>query len=119
MILRTSLSPELDAELVSFHGELDAASAPDLTARLDEVVAIRRGALVIDLCDCHFIDSLGIAVVVRTSKEMRNQGRPVAVAASSSQVRRVLALTGADELLSLHWSRADAIDWLADERRAG
>jgi len=119
MILRTSLSPQLDAELVAFHGELDAVSAPDLTARLDEVVATARGALVIDLCDCHFIDSLGIAVVVRASKDMRDQGRPVAVAASSSQVRRVLSLTGADELLSVHWSRADAIGWLAEERRAG
>jgi len=118
MILRTSLRPELDAELVSFHGELDAASAPDLTARLDDVLAVRRGALVIDLCDCHFIDSLGIAVVVRASKKMRNQGRSVAVAASSSQVRRVLSLTGADELLSVHWSQADAIGWLSEHRDA-
>jgi anti-sigma B factor antagonist len=113
MILRTSLRPDLDGELVSFHGELDAASAPDLTARLDEVVAMRRGALVIDLCDCHFIDSLGIAVVVRASKQMRSEGRPVAVATSSSQVRRVLSLTGADELLSVHWSQADAVDALS------
>ena len=63
MILRISLRPELDIELVAFHGELDAASAPDLRARLDEVVEMPRGALLIDLCDCTFIDSLGVAAV--------------------------------------------------------
>ena len=70
MILRTSLRPELDIELVAFHGELDAASAPDLRARLGEVVEMPRGALLIDLCDCTFIDSLGVAAVVRAAKGM-------------------------------------------------
>jgi anti-sigma B factor antagonist len=113
MILRISLSPELDGELVAFHGELDALSAPDLAARLGEVVALPTGALVIDLSDCTFIDSLGIATVVRTSKGMRARDRPVAVAASNPQVRRTLTLTGADELLEVHWSREDAISSLA------
>jgi anti-sigma B factor antagonist len=116
MILRTSLAPELEGELIAFHGELDAASAPDLAARLGEVVALPRGALVIDLCDCTFIDSLGIAAVVRASKGMRERGRRIAVAASSPQVRRTLALTGADELLEVHWSREDAIASLASGR---
>ena len=113
MILRTSLNPDLDAELVAFHGELDAGAAPDLAARLSEVLTKSDGALLIDLCDCTFVDSLGIAAVVQGSKAMLEQGRTVAVAASGPQVRHVFALTGADELLSLHWSRADAIDWLA------
>jgi anti-sigma B factor antagonist len=113
MILRTSLRPELDVELVTFHGELDAATAPDLGQPLGEVVAMPRGALLIDLCDCTFIDSLGVATVVRAAKGMRERDRPLAVATSSPQVRRVLALTGADEILDVLWSREDAINRLS------
>lgn len=112
MILRSSLRPELDAEVVAFHGELDAAAAPDLADRLAEVEALPGVGLLIDLTDCSFIDSLGIGSVISGSKALREQDRAVVVAASSPQVRRVLSLTGADELLTVHWSRADAVEWL-------
>lgn len=115
MILSTSLSPELDAQMVAFHGELDAAAAPDLDARLTEVLEASGGALLIDLCGCTFIDSLGIAAVVRRSREMLGQGRAVAVAVPSPQVRRTLALTGVDAILQICWSRADALAWLSQQ----
>jgi beta-phosphoglucomutase-like phosphatase (HAD superfamily) len=44
---------------------------------------------------------------------MRERDRPLALATSSPQVRRVLSLTGADELLDVHWSRDEAVDRLA------
>ena len=117
MILRNTLSPALEGELVAFHGELDVAAAPDLRALLAEIAADSQGALLIDLCDCTFIDSLGIAAIVGGSKAMLERGRAVAVAVSSPQVRRILALTGADELLPIHWSREEALGWLAEHPR--
>jgi anti-sigma B factor antagonist len=119
MILRTSLHPELDAQMVTFHGELDAAAAPDLDARLNEVLAATEGALLLDLAGCTFIDSLGIAALVRGSRQMLEQGRSVAVAVPSSQVRRMLTLTGIDALLEVCWSREDALRWLAEQQQAG
>ena len=85
-----------------------------VASELGEVVEMPRGGLLIDLCDCTFIDSLGVAAVVRAAKEMRRRDRSLAVATSSPQVRRVLSLTGADELLDVHWSREDAVDRLAE-----
>ena len=113
MILSTSLTPELDAQMVAFHGELDASAAPDLDTRLDEVLDSATGALLIDLCGCTFIDSLGIAALVRGSREMLAQGRAVAVAVPSPQVRRTLSLTGVDSILEVCWSREDALAWLS------
>ena len=115
MILSTSLTPELDAQMVTFHGELDAAAAPDLDVRLNEVLEATGGALLIDLCGCTFIDSLGIAALVRGSREMLGQGRAVAVAVPSPQVRRTLALTGVDSILEICWSREDAFAWLSNQ----
>lgn len=115
MILRTSLSPDLDADLVSFHGELDAASAPDLGVRLSEVAVTPPAALLVDLCACTFIDSLGIAALVEGSRGMLEQGCPVAIAASSSQVRRILALVGVEDLVPVRRTRAEAVELLAAE----
>jgi anti-anti-sigma factor len=115
MILRTSLSPELEADLVSFHGELDASAAPDFGARLAEVAASPPPGLVIDLCACTFIDSLGIAALVEGSRAMLDQRRPVAVAASSSQVRRILTLVGVDDLVPVRRTRGEAVELLAAE----
>lgn len=115
MILRTSLSPELDAELVSFHGELDAAAAPDFGARLGEVAAASPAGLVVDLCACTFIDSLGIAALVEGSRGMLEQGRAVAISASSSQVRRILTLVGVDDLVPVRRTRAEAVELLAGD----
>ena len=114
MILSTSLTPHLNAQMVAFHGELDAAAAPDLDARLNEVLEATGGALLIDLCGCTFIDSLGIAALVRGSREMLAQDRAVALAVASPQVRRTLSLTGVEAILQICWSREDALAWLSE-----
>ena len=113
MILRSSLKPDLDADLVAFHGELDASAAPDFGARLAEVASEAAPALLIDLGACTFIDSLGIASLVEGSRAMLEQNRPVALVATSSQVRRILALVGVDDLVPLSRTREEAVAQLA------
>jgi anti-anti-sigma factor len=68
-----------------------------------------ESSLLIDLSGCGFIDSLGIAALVDGSRGLLEQGRSVAVAAASPQVRRILELTGVDSLLPISWSREEAI----------
>ncbi len=114
MILHSTLRPELDCELIAFHGELDAAAAPDLRERLEEVVAEPHGALLIDLACCTFIDSLGVAALVEAAKGMSERDRAVAIATAKPQARRILELTGLDALLSLCWTRDEAIAVLGE-----
>lgn len=117
MITHSSLQPELDCELLCFHGELDAAAAPDLRARFSELAAAPTAALLIDLGACSFIDSLGIAAIVDGARSMQAQGARAVVACHSPQVRRILALTGVDELIELFWSRDEAIEALTEAQR--
>jgi anti-anti-sigma factor len=113
MITHASLTPELDCELVAFYGELDAAAAPDLDARLAEATAPPAEGLLIDLCGCTFIDSLGIAAVTGGVRAMLERDRPAAVACSSPQVRSMLALTGVDQLVDVYRTRDEAVSALA------
>ncbi len=116
MILRSSLQPELDCELIAFHGELDALAAPDLRLRIDEVLTAPHGALLIDLACCTFIDSLGVAALVEGAKVMLERDRAVAIATAKPQTRRILELTGVDSLLPVCWTRDEAIARLGDEQ---
>ena len=117
MITHASLKPELDGELVAFYGELDAASAPDLDVRLRAAAEPPAGALVIDLCGCSFIDSLGIATVVAGARAMLDRERPAAIACDHPSVRRTLSLTGVDGVVEVYWTREEAISALAGDAR--
>ncbi|HEY6730237.1 MAG TPA: STAS domain-containing protein [Solirubrobacterales bacterium] len=76
---------------VQIEGELDLA----VTGQLDEVLttaAAECSGVLVGLERCEFIDSSGIAVILRA--QGRIDGNRLAVYAPSAQVQRVLSMTG-------------------------
>ncbi len=82
-----------DCREVAVIGELDLAVADRLSAVLDRAAGEVQQIL-IALDRCEFIDSTGIAVVVRAHREASERGGRLAVYGPSAQVRRVLEVTG-------------------------
>lgn len=115
MIIRSSLRPALDADVLAFHGELDMLAAGELEAGLSEALASGEGDLLIDLTCCTFVDSTGLATLVDGDRAFREQKRAMVVAVRSPTVRRTLALAGLDELLEVCWTREEAKARLALE----
>jgi anti-anti-sigma factor len=76
-------------------GELDLAVAPELEEAIER--AAEYDQVVISLEECEFLDSSGIAVIVRAHQERESGGRRLAVCAPDGQVQRVLDLTGLSE----------------------
>jgi anti-sigma B factor antagonist len=78
---------------VQIEGELDLA----VVDQLDEVLtaaAAECNRVLVGLDRCAFIDSSGIAVILRAHNRMREDGNQLAVYAPSDQVLRVLSMTG-------------------------
>lgn len=78
---------------VQIEGELDLAVA----GRLDEVLSAAADEcdyVLVALDRCDFIDSSGIAVILRAHNRMEEDGGRLAVYAPSDQVLRVLSMTG-------------------------
>jgi anti-sigma B factor antagonist len=86
---------EISAECreVAVIGELDMAVADRLSALLRRV-ATDVPQVLVSLEKCEFIDSTGIAVVVRAHREADESGGRLAIYGASAQVRRVLEVTG-------------------------
>lgn len=96
---------------ISVHGELDLSTAPDLEGPLDEALSNGEGSLLIDLSRCEFIDSTGIALIVRAWQRLDSggNGRALVICSQNDQVRRVLEITGLELSIPVHLTRDEAI----------
>ncbi len=100
-------------EAITVRGELDMNTAPELERALEQALADPAAAVMLDLCDCEFIDSTGIALIVRSWQRLdreagNGEGRFV-LCSHNHQVRRLLQITGVESQISLHERRADAL----------
>ena len=84
-------------DVVHVGGEIDLVTAPSL----DEALAGVDSALV-DMTGVSFIDSTGIAVLVRHYQRCVAHGGVLRVVATSYPVRRVLEVCGLEQMLTGH-----------------
>ncbi len=100
--------------LIEVHGELDLSTALQLEEPLEDAVRDADGAVLIDLAGCQFIDSTGIALIVRAWQRVDagagNGGKGgLVLCCQNEQVRRVLEVTGLEHSLRVFDSRAEAV----------
>jgi anti-anti-sigma factor len=80
--------------VVSPHGEVDIATAPQLARRLSELQEV-GAATVLDLSRVSFMDSSGIGILVRAVTAARDIGWDFQVDPNAQpQVERVIQLSG-------------------------
>lgn len=82
-------------------GELDLATVPAFEHELDAAMARRDGGVVVDLSQLEFIDSTGIALLVRTMSHENGSPRLRFVPSRAPGVVRVLDMTGVSERMEL------------------
>jgi anti-anti-sigma factor len=102
---------EQGVRTISVRGELDLSTAPELEGPLDEALAEGEGSLLIDLTRCEFIDSTGIALIVRAWQRLDSggDGRSLVICSQNDQVRRVLEITGLELSIPVHTTRDEAL----------
>ena len=96
---RLSVAPDPDSGglLATLGGELDLAGVSDVTGALDELLARRPQPLVLDLADLGFLDSSGVALLIR----LANHFEPVRIRSAAAPVRRVIEVLGLADRLGL------------------
>jgi len=100
--------------VIAVRGELDLSTAPELEGPLDDAIAAGDALVLVDLCECEFIDSTGIALIVRAWQQLdrtaegEGSGR-VVISSYNDQVRRVLEITGLELSIPIHSTRDEAL----------
>jgi anti-anti-sigma factor len=108
---------EQGVRTISVQGELDLSTAPDLEGPLEQALESGEGSVLIDLSRCEFIDSTGIALIVRAWQRLDDgasggSGRALVLCSQNDQVRRVLEITGLELSIPVHLTRDEAISAL-------
>lgn len=109
-------SEELEGGIRAFtvRGELDMNTAPELDRQLEEALTDTDASIMLDLSQCEFIDSTGIALIVRAWQRLdrdaggKGHGRLV-LCCINHQVRRLLKITGVESSISMHEQRDAAL----------
>jgi anti-sigma B factor antagonist len=97
--------------VVSMAGELDLSTIPRVEKQIFEQVH-RKDGVIVDLTRVSFIDSSGIALLIKAFRATDGAGALNTVIAEGSQVERVFRLAGIDRALPLFTDRAPAVEAL-------
>jgi anti-anti-sigma factor len=76
-------------------------TAPALQGALEAAIAASVGAFVIDLSDTEFLDSSGIAVLLRTRALLGRTDRAFVVICPDGPVRRVIDACGLTDVFTM------------------
>ena len=85
--------------VLAVHGEVDLATAPQLSRAIERADAFRE--IWIDLSATSFMDSTGLATLVGAYRSLAGGGRRLTVICPAGPVRRVFELSGVDQHLEL------------------
>lgn len=94
--------------MIVVEGELDMSTAPSLERELENASAAASRGVLLDLGECEFIDSTGIALIVKTWQRLGGDGR-FALCGVADQVKRILDVTGLEAAIPTHVSREEAL----------
>ena len=86
---------------VRMRGDLDARAEDALTVAYEEVVAIGPASVTLDFADVGYINSTGIALVVRLLAEARRDGRGVRAVGLSPHYRVIFRITRLSDFMDI------------------
>lgn len=101
-----------DIPAVAVWGEVDISAVDVLDAALESAILKSTGAFVVDLTEVSFLDSSGLATIMRARALLDREHRQLAVVCPPGPARRIFELTNMQELLAIFSSPQEAADAL-------
>ncbi|MEY2515827.1 MAG: hypothetical protein QOJ89_3185 [bacterium] len=98
-----------DVRVIALRGELDLASVGELESALAAATAGACPQVCLDLSGLQFIDSTGLAAVIRAHLAITEAGGALAVVCSPGAVQRTVETTGLLDMLTVKDTRAGAL----------
>ena len=94
----------LDISLVGsclkLRGDIDISNCETLRRRMQTLFEEGHEQMEIDLEQVRYIDSVGVAAILKARAFLKREGRELKLSGASQQVRRVFRLLGLEPLLS-------------------
>jgi len=95
--------------VVKVAGRVDSLTAPDLDKTLQDLLAVDRSQIVMDLQEVEYMSSAGLRALVAANKAARKSGGDVRLAQLSPRVREVIDLAGLTPVFDIHPDVVEAV----------
>ena len=105
----TSPSATPKVPVVAPRGAIDLSTSRELASQLGELSGEQGMAMVLDLTNVTFMDSIGLGVILKAAGRFRRQEKRVLIVAPDGPVQRLLELSGLKARLQLYAERDAAI----------
>lgn len=108
----------LDVEIVETHppftflalnGEVDIYTAPQLRAKLAELVDQGKHQIVVDLDAVNFLDSSGLGLLVGGLKRLRSQDGDLGLVCNQPRILKWFEITGLTQVFNIYKSIETAV----------
>jgi anti-anti-sigma factor len=86
------------ANLLSLNGEIDLHVSPHVEQSLAAIIQKRPPHVLVDLSGVTFIDSSGLAVLIRAQQDVQNYGGKLTLAGINADVRSIFELARLDQV---------------------
>lgn len=103
-----AIVPDGAARVLALRGELDLDSAPRLEAAFAEIASEPPQRLLIDLAECEFIDSAGLAALLHGARWLMASAS-VRIACPEGNLRELLRITAIDQTIPVVATRQEAL----------
>ena len=89
-------------------GEVDVYTCSMLREAVNKAIEEGRHYIAVDVQAVDFMDSSGLGVIVGAHKRLKGHDGTLALVSPNKQMRRILSLTGLDQILTVRQSVGDA-----------
>jgi anti-sigma B factor antagonist len=86
------------AEILPLEGEIDLHVSPRVERALASIIKTRPGHLVVDFSGVTFIDSSGLAVLIRAMQNVKQYGGKLTLSGVTANVRPIFEMARLDQL---------------------
>jgi len=97
------------AHVVRLRGELDFDGVPKLEEAFNQLEGATPERVVIDLDECEFIDSTGLAAILHGADRLQRHASALRIACPEGHLRDLLRLTAIDPTSPLVGTRSEAL----------
>lgn len=103
------ISRQGNVVIITVSGDVDAQSAPQLDDRLSELVSQGEQNYVIDLSAVPFMDSSGLATLVKLFKRIRIGHGDIKLAGMRPEILKIFQLTRLDRVFDIFYDQSAAV----------
>lgn len=107
--LNVKIENEAGKTIVRIDGRLDAASAPILENKLNELIAGEKKQIVLDFAKVDYLSSAGMRLLLSTTKKLNlNQGK-LHFCCVNEDVMEIIKMAGFERILSIFPTEKEAL----------